>query len=137
MTADKNTRQGGYFRWNRGGWFGGQLGGTAWLLAAAAAIGFRAPGVAAVFGACFAVANAVGIFLWLRRDSLRPYAAIQLLVLVCGVSSFIAWLTLTWVRPDVVAALGWHSYLVFLVVPAIMVWFALLERRARLDGAAS
>jgi hypothetical protein len=121
-----------HFRWNAWGWFGGQIGATAWLLVGAAAIAPRSIAMALVWAGCFAVGNAIGILLWRQRRRLRPYTAIQLLVVACGVSGLVAWSALVGLRPDVLAALGWpQSYAPFLIVPATMGWFAFLERRAR------
>ena len=133
MQADHPVTGHGHFHWNAGGWFGSQCGGTSWLLVGAAVLAPRAPVVAVVWFAGFVVANAVGAWLWRRRDRLRPHTAIQLLLLVCGLSGLLAWLTLDGLRPDVVPLTGWPRrwYLALLVVPALMAWFAVLEHAAR------
>src|SRR5262245_26037416 len=86
-------------RWNRGGWFGDQLGGTAWMLVGAVVLLPSAPEVAGVWLACFAVANAIGSAMWRSRDRFRPYPALQALLLVCGVSGLIALVALHVCRP--------------------------------------
>jgi hypothetical protein len=49
--------------------------------------------------ACFAVANAIGFWMWWRRDRLRPYPALQALLLVCGISGLTALVALHILRP--------------------------------------
>jgi hypothetical protein len=89
----------GRFQWSTGGWFGGQLGGTSWLLVGAAVLSGPAPEVALVWLVCFTVANVIGYALWARRDRLRPYPAIQSLMAVCGVCGVVAILSLHGLRP--------------------------------------
>jgi hypothetical protein len=66
--------------WQAGGWFGSQLGGTAWLFIAALVIASRSPTSAAVLLGCGVAANLVGCLLWLQRARLDPYHALQGLV---------------------------------------------------------
>ena len=66
--------------WQAGGWFGSQLGGTAWLFVSALVIGARSPSSAAVLFAWRLAANAVGTSLWALRARLDPYRALQILV---------------------------------------------------------
>jgi hypothetical protein len=89
----------GRFQWNSGGWFGSQVGSTAWMLVGAVMFAIKAPWIAAAFSLCFAVANVVGTALWSRRDRLRPYAAMQLLILVIGVSGMVAIASVDMLRP--------------------------------------
>ena len=53
MSLKQAKRGTGTFQWNAGGWFGGQIGGTAWML------------VAGVLGlailVCFLIPNVVGV----------------------------------------------------------------------------
>jgi hypothetical protein len=133
MQANSPVSGPGYLRWNAGGWFGSQLGGTCWLLVGAVVLAPRAPGVAAVWLAGFVVANAIGSWLWRRRDRLRPYPALQLLLLACGLSGLPAWLAVNALRPDLAGLMGWprRGYLVLLIVPALMAWPAVLEHAGR------
>ena len=55
--------------------------------------------VAVVWLACFLAANVVGSRLWSRRRRLRPFPAIQIGFLVCGVSGLLALTTLHLLRP--------------------------------------
>ena len=89
---------------------------------------------------CFAVANAVGTSLWLRRDRLRPYPAISTLFLVIAICGLVAVGTFDVLRPasvrpdsttengrSLLGIMGQgdlrRAYLVLLVgVPLGMVW---------------
>jgi hypothetical protein len=75
------------YPWNAGGWFGSQLGGTAWLFVAAGVLASQSPRSALVVLACGLAANAVGSVLWMRRRSLDPYRALQglaVVIVLCG-----------------------------------------------------
>ena len=68
-----------------GGWVGSQLGGTAWMLALAVMAGAEGFLFAAAYiVALFAVANAIGVTLWLKRRRLRFWTALIWLVVTCG-----------------------------------------------------
>ena len=71
-------------QWNIYGWLGGQLGGSVWMLVAGLLAYSSDPMAAATVFVFFAVANLVGVILWRRKDSLSPYAGIQILVPVLG-----------------------------------------------------
>jgi hypothetical protein len=136
----------GRFRWNRGGWFGGQLGSTAWMLVGSALLLPHAPEVAGVWLACFAVANAIGSWMWQRRDGLRPYPALQALFLVCGVNGLIALVALHVRRPGLRITRPLGIYLadeprlilwLLVLVISLMTWFHLQERGAKKEGLTS
>jgi hypothetical protein len=59
----------------------------------------KAPWIAAAFLLCFAVAHVIGTALWSRRDRLRPNPAMQLLILVIGVSGIVANARVDGLRP--------------------------------------
>jgi ABC-type phosphate transport system permease subunit len=133
----------GRFRWNRGGWFGSQLGGTAWMLVGAVVLVPHAPEVAGVWLACFAVANAIGSGMWWHRDRLRPYPALQALLLVCGVAGLVALVALHVLRfglritrPLGISLADEPRLILWLVVLVIglMTWFHLRERGAKKLG---
>jgi hypothetical protein len=148
MQAKEPMRGPGHFQWNAGGWFGSQFGGAAWMLVGAAVIAAQAPWVAAWWACCFALANAVGTGLWLRRDRVRPYPATQALLATCGVAGVLAVTALHAFGPaEVALGVGLHdgrirlegspagtlrtAYAALLLgVPAMMGWFALMERAA-------
>jgi hypothetical protein len=129
MPADYPSPGSGSLHWNAGGWFGSQLGGTAWLLVGAAVLAWQAPAVAVVWLAAFVVTNALGVWLWRRRARFRPYSALQLLLLTCGGSGLLACFLLDRLRPDVAERMGWtpSGYRMFVIVPALMAWFAIRE----------
>jgi len=130
----------GRFQWNRGGWFGGQLGGTAWMFVGAVVLLPHAPELAGVWLACFAVANAIGSAMWRSRDRLRPYPALQALLLVCGVSGLIALVALHVRRPGLRITRPPGIYLadeprlifwLLVLVISLMTWFHLQVRSAK------
>lgn len=130
----------GYFQWDKGGWFGSQLGGTAWMLVGSVVLARQAPEVAGVWLACFAVANAIGARMWWRRDRLRPYPALQALLLLCGIHGVVALVALHALRPGlrIDRPPGIHlgdepeliACLVVLVI-TLTIHFHFLERRSR------
>lgn len=75
--------------WNAGGWFGGQIGGTAWILVAAALSAFRDISTGLILLAIFAVPNIIGYMFW-RRQKYSCYAATQILVGLMGISGLLA-----------------------------------------------
>ncbi len=134
MSAKQPMPGSGTFQWNTGGWFGSQVGGTVWLLVGAATLVVQAPLLAVWWVVCFALVNAVGTGLWLRRDRLRPYPAIQALLALCGLAGLFAVGALGLFGPEQTGRNGSlrSVYGFFLVgVPALMGYFALLERASR------
>ena len=131
-TIDPASRP-SHFSWNAGGWFGSQVGCTAWLLTGAVFLAPLAPRNAACWLACFVIANGIGTWLWSSRGWIRPYLAIQLLLLVCGICGLVAFSSLDMTRPDVVRTVGERrqGYLALLILPALMAWFAVLEHGSR------
>ena len=126
----------GRFQWNMGGWFGIQLGGTSWMLIGAVVLVPYAPKVAGIWLACFAVANAIGFWMWCHRDWLRPYPALQALLLVCGVNGLTALVALHVLRitrpmgiylPDEPRSIRWLLVLVI----SLMTWFHVMEQSAK------
>ncbi len=76
--------------WNLGGWFGGQLGGTLWILIAAVLSATRDLETGALVFLTFLIPNIFGTILWHRRDRLSCYVAIQMLLPLIGICSFLA-----------------------------------------------
>lgn len=79
-------RRAGRLEWNFGGWYGGQLGGTAWMLVAAILTAVRDPVIGLVALLLAAVPNVVGVVLWRRRERLSCYRSLQWLLVLIGVS---------------------------------------------------
>jgi hypothetical protein len=82
MQADPLTPNPLASHWHAGGWFGSQLGGTAWLFVSALVIGSDSPRSAVVLLGCGVAANLVGCLFWAQRARLDPYRALQALVVV-------------------------------------------------------
>lgn len=61
--------------WSTGGWFGAQLGATAWMLAAAVVALIGSAAAAATCLVTFLLANGVGLVLWRLRDTLSMHRA--------------------------------------------------------------
>jgi hypothetical protein len=82
--------------WHAGGWFGSQLGGTAWLFIGALVVVFESPASAAVLLGCGLASNLVGFVLWSQRTRLNPYRALQILTVVVVLAGAVAtrWLEL-------------------------------------------
>jgi hypothetical protein len=133
-----NASGAGAFQWNAGGWFGSQVGGTLWMLVGAAVLLPRAPAAALVWLGSFTAANALGLALWARRDRLRPYPALQLLLAALAVLSAGNMIVadLAGQLPSLAGGGGqWSNpraaaYGALLVFPALMLLFWLKERSA-------
>lgn len=139
MTRKEARRGTGAFQWNGGGWFGGQIGGTAWMLVAGVLVLAQGSLLGLAILVCFLIPNVVGVALWRSRDRIRPYPAIQALVVVMGVCS-----VLTLVAFDVSGRLAayspgssWSVYWILLVFPTTMMMFHLQNRSRGTKGAES
>ena len=77
-------------RWNLGGWLGGQIGGSCWMLVAGLlSIPANTNAAIAVLG-LFALANLLGWLIWRRRESFSPYKGLQMLIPVLGTTGIAA-----------------------------------------------
>jgi hypothetical protein len=117
------------FRWNAGGWFGAQLGGTLWLLLLGLILLPKDTLAAAGVLACFVAANVVGFSLWRLRDRILPYPALQWMIAACGVASLVA-LAFLDSRPDSVEVAPAIPYWVLLIFPGVMLMLWLRQRSA-------
>ena len=120
----------GAFQWNRGGWFGSQLGATLWLVLLGSVLLAQSRwvgGLVVLFGL---IPNLVGLLIWRRRHSVSPYPAIQALLAVCGLAALCAMLS---IRAAGIAAssLDLPSLWFLLMYPGLMLAFHLQERSAR------
>lgn len=120
----------GAFQWNRGGWFGSQIGATLWLVL----LGFVLLAQSRLIGGLFIllglVANFAGLWLWRKRESLAPYPAIQILLATCGLCALISMLSLRASeipQPSVALPSLWF----LLMYPGLMLVFHLQEGNAR------
>jgi len=124
----------GYFHWNKWGWFGAQTGSTCWMLVGAFEAAPRSPMTTVIWLCLFSIANAIGTWLWLKRDRLGPYPAIQTLLATIGIIGLLALIVFDALRPDGAGVPGdlRPGYLCFLLgVPAMIAYFALMEHSAR------
>jgi hypothetical protein len=126
------------FRWNAGGWFGPQLGGTLWLLLLGLLVFPKDAPAAVVVLTCFAGANVVGLSLWRRRHRIAAYPALQWMIAACGVASLMA-LAFLDSRPESPEFAPSIPYWVLLIFPGVMVMLLLQRRIAarRLAGRAT
>jgi len=69
--------------WNAGGWFGGQMGATVWMLIAGALSATRDLPTGMLVLLLFIIPNVVGFALWMSR-MLSCYASTQILVGISG-----------------------------------------------------
>jgi hypothetical protein len=123
-TIDETPRP-ATFRCPAGAWFGTQIGGTVWMLTGAMSLAVTSPSAAAVFVGFYAAVNVVGVSLWLRRERVGQYTAVQFMLLACGIGSLAAMLTCDFAGPAVVGeAVPAKAYLILLVYPAVMVMVA-------------
>ncbi len=125
----------GRFQWNRGGWFGGQIGATLWLvlLGCLSMAQGRLAGAAVL--ALGLLPNLVGLLLWRRRHRLPPYPAVQLLFATAGISALVSMLVLLHSGVSL-SSLQLPSGLWFLgIYPGLMLVFYLQERAGRKTAA--
>jgi len=124
-------RDSGRFQWNRGGWFGGQVGATLWLiLLGGLLVATDRVGGWAVLSLGL-LPNVVGCLMWRRRQRLSPYRALQELIALAGLCALVSMLIL--MRSDVsLPSLQLPSSLWFLLIyPGMMLVFHVQERAAR------
>ena len=88
--AVKQPRPGiGQYQWN-GGWFGGQIGGSAWLLPTGLILLFQFEILGIIWLSIFAAIQVIGFWMWNRRDRLDPFRSIQVLLIACGIGGLLA-----------------------------------------------
>lgn len=75
-------------QWNAGGWFGGQLGATVWMLVAGVLAAIRDIPTGLIVVLLFTIPNVIGVWLW-RTRKMSCYAATQLLIGISGVSGIL------------------------------------------------
>lgn len=133
MSEGQAEPKAGAFRWNAGGWFGGQVGATAWILLLGVLLLFDDPRLGALVIAFGVAPNVLGILLWRMRDRVRAYPAIQIFVALSGafaLASFVA-LDLAGRISALRSGSGRSVYWALLVYPFVMVVFHLQNRAAK------
>ena len=124
------TNQKGAFMWSAGGWFGSQVGGTLWMLLVGIGLGFQDIRPAAALIAAFILCNVIGTWLWLKRDVIAAYPAIQILlgaIGICALASILTVDALGYIPPGA----RFHSYWWLIFVPVLMLMFHFREKSAR------
>lgn len=84
------TNQSGQKGWHAGGWLGGQIGGSCWMLIAGLLSYSADPTAAITVLGLFGLANLAGWLIWRRRDSLSQQKGLQMLVPVLGATGIAA-----------------------------------------------
>lgn len=144
--ADKIARDTpGYFHWNKGAWFGGQIGCTAWLLPTGLILLVQRPFIGILWLSVFLAINGFGFSLWKRRDRLSIFLALQMLLFACGIGGLMALGALYFLAPDLPLpeittrdgrltiegdrqhGIPQTAFVILLVIGAFMVGGALLE----------
>lgn len=129
MSSKVPVRGSGAFEWNAGGWWGSQIGGTAWMLAVGIDIALEDLRPGAVMIAGGVVANIVGTWLWYQRDRVSPHRAIQTLLAVIGVCALCGIVALD-AFGHVPANQRLLVYWWLLFIPGLMLMFYMRERGA-------
>ena len=126
------------FHWNAGGWFGGSIGGTAWMLPCGgiALLNGEVLVSVIVFG-CFVATNLVAGYLWMSRETLPAFTGLMTLFATMAVSVPVAWLVVRYLAsPKSLEQMNmplssiW-TVIVVVSVPVIMLWFYLQHHSAR------
>lgn len=122
----QSKTEAGQFRWNTGGWFGGAIGSTAWLLPCGGICFLDGDlFVATLVWGCFVLANVVAIFLWMQRDQLALFPALMKLMAVLAIVIPTAWIAIRfWASPQALEKMGMPpglavDVLVVMAVPAV------------------
>lgn len=121
--------------WNVGGWFGGQLGATVWVLVAGLLTAIRDFPTGMFVILLFAIPNVVGVTLWLSRK-LSCYASTQLLIGVSGICGLVTVYTLekanAWMQMQTGGQVSAQSsyWIIGLVYGGLMLLFYLRFGRA-------
>lgn len=116
--------------WNTGGWFGSQLGGTVWILIAAAISSGHDLSTGVILLILFLLPNIVGLLLW-RQRKLTCYQSIQILFALCGFSGLLAIFVLDrnglWLEIQTGGAISKEAgyLLLSITILVVMAWFHL------------
>lgn len=120
----------GAFQWYRKNWFGGQIGSTCWLLFVAFRLESKLASIVLI--ACFTLSNLCGTLLWMNRDKIEPYKAIQILLATIFLFTAIAMISMDCIGilkeldPRIMNPRS--VYLLLLVFPAFAIVFHFREK---------
>jgi hypothetical protein len=78
------------FQWNRGGWFGAQIGSSAYLIILGLALVTVDLTLGIIIALCGVIPNIMGLMMWKRREIISPYSAFQYLLLTIFVFTTVA-----------------------------------------------
>jgi hypothetical protein len=140
MKSNPNPVTGpGKFQWNAGGWFGSTLGSSAWMLVTSCfLIAHNQPWIATIAASGFLANLIASLVLWNHRDRVLPFSALMAILGFMAFTLPLVWLFVqTYASAESKNAMNWpvsqwSTVFVFILVPAIMIWFTYLERLARL-----
>jgi hypothetical protein len=125
----------GRFQWNAGGWYGSSLGSSAWMVITSCFLVFHnQPLIALVPAVGLAVTLLVSILLWTRRDRVYPFTSLMMLFGFFAIAIPAVWFFVQlYGSTEVLAAMNWPvstwtNLFVVSIVPAVMIWFLVLER---------
>jgi hypothetical protein len=116
--------------WNTGGWFGSQLGGTVWILIAAAISFGHDISIGIILLSLFLVPNIGGLILWHQRK-LTCYQSLQIVFALSGFVGLLAIYVLDqnslWLEIQKGAAISKEmGYLLLtVIILVVMAWFHL------------
>lgn len=136
----EKRRHGAGLRWNTGGWFGGQIGGTLWMLISALVLWSADGPVALPLLVCFAIPNVLATGIWIRRNRWRPLSALLTLFALIGAFSLAAIVVLD--RAGSFARLGYGGnttsgsmyFLIAVLTPGLMLLVYFQDRSMRKGG---
>ena len=128
----------GKFQWNGGGWFGSTLGSSAWMLVTCCfLIAHNQPWVASIVAVGFLTNLIASIALWVYRDRIYPFSALMSILGLMAFTIPLMWtLVQHYASDEFKNAMNWpvsqwSTIFVSVLIPAIMIWFAYLERSAK------
>jgi hypothetical protein len=124
------------FSWNAGGWFGSQVGCTAWLLILGVVLLSKDWLAAWVCVGGFVVLNAWGLYLWRSREHLTAYAGLQRFLLATSVIIALVVVAVNGRGVSEAPAPGalvstYLPYWTIAVAPALMLLFFWQERQVK------
>jgi hypothetical protein len=127
------------FCWKGGGWFGGQLGGTLWLLICGLVFLAKDILCGLISIACFILLNAFGLYLWRQRARLSAYKVIQSLLAITAATVILLVVManlrgIVWADKPGGLVSTYLPYSMIFVVPTIMARFYFQERNVRNKG---
>lgn len=127
----------GRYQWNSGAWFGGSLGGIAWMaIAALFLLANNQPSVALTPAIGFAIGLTASVALWNWRAHIAPFRALMIQLGLLALVMPIVLITIsTKSNSSTLDVMNWpKSYwslgVSSMIVPGLMLWFVILERKA-------